>query len=153
MAAIDRLKNQHSGTDNIGNLGNLGQQQAHSSQPEACRITLDPTNINPSVFSSEEEIALQDSVLDSDLPLRPDRQITMPVQGTEPPQVGYLKVGRQATQGVDPPQAGHLQVGRQAMLDIRIPEMGHLQVGRMFQAEQEVSLEHVIKTKQVKTTC
>jgi hypothetical protein len=51
MAAIDRLKNQHSGTDNIGNLGNLGQQQAHSSQPEACRITLDPTNINPSVFS------------------------------------------------------------------------------------------------------
>jgi hypothetical protein len=77
----------------------------------------------------------------------------MPVQGTEPPKVGYLQVGRQARQGVKPPQAGHLQVGWQAMLDIRIPEMGHLQVGRMFQAEQEVSLEHVIKTKQVKTTC
>jgi hypothetical protein len=52
MAAIDRLKNQHSGTDNMGNLSNLRQQQAHSSQPEARRNTLDPRNINPSVFSS-----------------------------------------------------------------------------------------------------
>jgi hypothetical protein len=49
MAAIDRLKKQHSGTDNMGNLGNLGQQQAHLSQPEARRITLDPSNIIPSV--------------------------------------------------------------------------------------------------------
>jgi hypothetical protein len=101
----------------------------------------------------QDKIELQDSVLDSDLPLRLDRQITMPEQGTKPPQVGYLQVGRQATQVVKPLVAGHLQVGPLAMMDIRIPEIGHPQVGRMFQAEQEVSLEHVIKTKQVKTTC
>jgi hypothetical protein len=72
----------------------------------------------------QDEIELQDSVLDSVLPLRPDRQITMLVQGTEPPQVGYLQVGRQVMQGVEPPQAGRLQVGRKAMLYIRFPEMG-----------------------------
>jgi hypothetical protein len=46
MEAIDRLKNQHSGEDNMGNLGNLGRKEAHSSQPEARRNTLDPSNIN-----------------------------------------------------------------------------------------------------------
>jgi hypothetical protein len=35
----------------MGNLGNLGQKQAHSSQPEARRNTLYPSNINPSLFS------------------------------------------------------------------------------------------------------
>jgi hypothetical protein len=46
------LKNQHSGKDNLENLVNLGQKEAHSSQPEARRKTLDPSNINPNVFSS-----------------------------------------------------------------------------------------------------
>jgi hypothetical protein len=50
MDAIDRLKDQHSGDDNI--LGNLGQKEAHSSQPEARRNTLDPSNINHNVLSS-----------------------------------------------------------------------------------------------------
>jgi hypothetical protein len=48
MAAIDRLKNQHSGKDD---MGNLGQQEVHLSQPEIHRITLDLTRINPSVLS------------------------------------------------------------------------------------------------------
>jgi hypothetical protein len=52
MAAIDRMKNQHSGKDD---MGELGQQEAHSSQPDACRITLDPSTFNPSVFSSTRQ--------------------------------------------------------------------------------------------------
>jgi hypothetical protein len=52
IEAIDRLKNQHSGDDNMGNLGNFRRKEAHSSQPEARRNTLDPSNINPNVFSS-----------------------------------------------------------------------------------------------------
>jgi hypothetical protein len=55
MEAIDRLKNQHSGEDNMGNLGNLGRKEAHSSQPEARRNTLDPSNINPNLFSSTRQ--------------------------------------------------------------------------------------------------
>jgi hypothetical protein len=81
-------------------MSNLGQQQAHSSQPEARRITLDPTSIIPVYLVPQDETELKYSVLDSDLPLRSDRQIMMPVQGTKPPQVGCLQVGWQAMQGI-----------------------------------------------------
>jgi hypothetical protein len=68
-------------------------------------------------------------------------------QRIEPPEVGHLQVGREATQGAKP-----LQVGRQAMLDNRIVMTSHLQVGRKAPEEPE-ALEHVIKTNLVRITC
>jgi hypothetical protein len=163
MDAIDRLKK--TSKDNMVNLGNLGRKEAHSSQPEACRNTLDPSNISPSLFSSRRrdrtlwfetgfssafktwQTDYNNSARHPPPPQVGDLQVGRQVtQSVKPPQVGHPQVGRQVTQGVEPPQAGHLQVGWQAMLDIRIPKISHLQVGRMSQAEQEASLKHVIKT-------
>jgi hypothetical protein len=36
-------------------MGELGQQEDHSSQPDARRVTLDPSRINPIVFSSTRQ--------------------------------------------------------------------------------------------------
>jgi hypothetical protein len=52
MAAIDRMKDQHSDKND---MDGLGQQEAHSSQPDARRITLDPSKFDPSVFSSTRQ--------------------------------------------------------------------------------------------------
>jgi hypothetical protein len=158
MEGIDRLNNQQSDDG----MGNLGQKEAHLSQPESRRNTLDPSNINPNVFSSKARdrhsgigagfgSAFKTGQTNYDESARhqnpPGRK---PPGGSgshtehQTPKVGHLQVGREVTQGAEPPQVGNLQVGRQAMLDNRIAEMSHFQVGRKAQAEPE-ALEHIIK--------
>jgi hypothetical protein len=96
MAAIDRMKNQHSGKDD---MGELGQQEAHSSQPDACRITLDRSTFNPSVFSSTRQDRA--SVFSTGLG-----------SAFKNTQAGNANNARHQT---PPPQGGHLQAGRPAM--------------------------------------
>jgi hypothetical protein len=96
----------------MGNLGNLGQQEAHSSQPEARKNTLDPSNINPNLFSStrrDRTSAFRTGFGSAFKTGQTDHNTSARHQT---PRVGDLQVGRQVTRSVEPPQVGHLQVGR-----------------------------------------
>jgi hypothetical protein len=100
MAAIDRMKNQHSGKED---MGELGQQEAHSSQPDARRITLDPSRINPSVFSStrRDRASVFSTGLGSAFKNTQEGNASNARHQT--PQAGHLQVGRTAMQGIKPP--------------------------------------------------
>jgi hypothetical protein len=75
-------------------MGNLGQKDAHSSQPEACRNTLDPSNINPNVLSSTRRDRHSGIGAGFGSAFKTGQTNYDDSANTEPPQAGNLQVGR-----------------------------------------------------------
>jgi hypothetical protein len=113
-------------------MDELGQQEVHSSQPDARRITVDPSRINPSVLSSTRRD--QASVFDTGLG-----------SAFKTTQAGNASNARHQTPLPGGPPPG----GSDSNARHQISPGGPPQAGR------EVSLEdvHVIRTQQVKITC